>query len=194
MHALKRILKMESMKQYNTLFLDRDGVINKQRPDDYVKSPDEFVFIDGTLDALKCLSSHFRHIIIVTNQRGVGRGIMSNEDLERIHEYMINIIRSNGGRIDKIYTCTSINESCENRKPNIGMALQAKQDFPDIDFSLSLMAGDSLSDMEFANKANIPTILIGNKYQAEALTSVNIYQWYPDLLTFAEQINMDSDV
>ena len=76
---------MKSTKPYSTLFLDRDGVINKQRPHDYVKSPDEFIFLDGVLEALELLSPLFDHIVIVTNQRGVGKGVMSRETLEEIH-------------------------------------------------------------------------------------------------------------
>ena len=94
----------------------------------------------------------FKHIIIVTNQRGVGKGIMTRKDLEEIHAYMINEVSGQGGRIDKIYVCTDTSDHSKNRKPNTGMALQAKDDFPDIDFTKSIMAGDSISDMLFAKK------------------------------------------
>ena len=97
---------MEDIKPYNTLFLDRDGVINQQRPYDYVKTTGEFIFIDGALEALRLLSPLFKHIIIVTNQRGVGKGIMTRKDLEEIHAYMMNEVSGQGGRIDKIYVCT----------------------------------------------------------------------------------------
>ena len=129
---------MEDIKPYNTLFLDRDGVINQQRPHDYVKTTGEFIFIDGALEALRLLSPLFKHIIIVTNQRGVGKGIMTRKDLEEIHAYMINEVSGQGGRIDKIYVCTDTSDYSKNRKPNTGMALQAKDDFPDIDFTKSI--------------------------------------------------------
>lgn len=185
---------MENIKPYNTLFLDRDGVINRQRPHDYVKTVDEFVFLDGSIEALQLLTPLFNHILIVTNQRGVGKGIMSNKALDEIHTYMINAISQRGGRIDKIYVCTDIDNSSINRKPNIGMAIQAKLDFPDIDFSQSMMAGDSFSDMEFAQRAGIKRFLIGEKYEQSEDTFKSRYNWSPDLLTFAKQLIKDMKI
>ena len=86
-----------------TLFLDRDGVINKKKDNDYVKSWDEFFFIEGSLKAISILSNIFKNIFIVTNQRGIGRGIMSDQDLDIIHNKMMNEIKYKKGRVDKIY-------------------------------------------------------------------------------------------
>ncbi|MCS6819569.1 MAG: histidinol phosphate phosphatase, partial [Chitinophagales bacterium] len=69
-----------------TLFLDRDGVINLHYPNDYVKSVEEFIFLEGALDAIRDLSRVFKRIIVVTNQQGVGKGLMSEADLDLIHE------------------------------------------------------------------------------------------------------------
>jgi D-glycero-D-manno-heptose 1,7-bisphosphate phosphatase/D-glycero-alpha-D-manno-heptose 1-phosphate guanylyltransferase len=182
---------MENIKPYNTLFLDRDGVINIQRKGDYVKSVDEFVFIDGSLEALKILSPLFTYLIIVTNQRGVGRGLMTLKQLNEIHTFMLRAITSEGGRIDKIYCCPDTGADSLNRKPNIGMALQAKQDFPRIDFSKSLLAGDSITDMQFAGNAGIPAVLIGNKYKPEEIAPLSIQGYYPNLLTFAQHLDKD---
>ncbi len=146
--------------QYDTLFLDRDGVINVLRPGDYVKSWDEFVFREGILEQLSRWDSCFKRIVIVTNQRGVGRGRMSLEALEMIHDNMLKVIHQHGGRIDRIYVCTAVDDADECRKPNIGMALAAKRDFPDIDFSRSLMIGDSASDELFAERAGISFLYI----------------------------------
>lgn len=176
-------------KTFNTLFLDRDGVINVYRPYDYVKSVSEFIFIDGVLEALQMLSPLFQQIIVITNQRGVGKGLMSCKDLEEIHNYMTKTIFSHQGKIDHIYTCTDINDDSINRKPNIGMALQAKKDFPNIDFSTSWMIGDSLSDILFANNVGIPAILIGQKYSSNEIALLNIQAHYPDLLSFAQNIS-----
>jgi len=146
--------------QYNTLFLDRDGVINRHLPDDYVKNWEEFEFLPGVLDALVLLSDIFQHIVVVTNQRGVGKGLMTENDLNTIHETMLSVIQKNGGRIDKIYYCTDLENESINRKPNSGMANQAKKDFPGIDFEKSIMVGDSTSDIEFGNRLGMKTILI----------------------------------
>jgi len=145
---------------FDTLFLDRDGVINRLRHDDYVKCWDEFEFLPDVFDALKKWSQHFKHIIIVTNQRGVGKGLMTEKDLNEIHKKMISAVKQHGGRIDKIYYCTALDDDNINRKPNTGMAMQAKCDFPDIDFNRSLMIGDSTEDMLFAENAGMKGVKI----------------------------------
>ena len=140
---------------FDTLFLDRDGVINRLRPDDYVKNWEEFEFMPGMLDRLARWSGRFRRILVVTNHRGVGKGIMSLDDLNRIHDRMIEEIERHGGRIDRVYFCTALSPDDPNRKPQTGMAQQARIDFPDIDFARSLMIGDSESDRQFARNAGM---------------------------------------
>ncbi len=147
-----------------SLFLDRDGVINERLPDDYVKSWEEFRFLPGVLDALSVFSNHFTRIFIVTNQAGIDKGILSHDVLKDIHEKMMECIMYHGGRIDEIYYCpfkADLDPLC--RKPNPGMALQAKKDFPEIQFKNCLMIGDSDSDMAFGNNLGMKTILTGNK-------------------------------
>jgi histidinol-phosphate phosphatase family protein len=143
-----------------TLFLDRDGVINKKRENDYVRTWSEFSFIDGALEAVSRLSSIFGKIIVVTNQRGVGKGIMTELQLLSIHDKLIKSVNQSAGRIDKIYYCTDILETSENRKPNIGMAIKAKVDYPNIEFRKSIIVGDSLSDMIFGEKLGMKRALI----------------------------------
>ena len=183
---------MENKRHYNTLFLDRDGVINKQRPGDYVKSPDEFVFNEGAIEAVRELADCFTYIIIVTNQRGVGKGKMTLSDLYNVHIHMLRKIGI-AGYIDRILFCTATDNADPNRKPNIGMALQAKEEFPDIDFADSWMAGDSRSDMQFANRAGIRAALIGNKYHEKELKDLDICVHCPDLRTFASLIKRELD-
>ena len=144
---------------YDALLLDRDGVINVLRPADYVKCVEEFVFCPGALEALRLLNPLFRRIVIVTNQRGVGRGLMSESDLEDIHRWMLARIQEAGGRIDRIYVCTATDDADPRRKPNIGMATEVRSDYPDIDFDRSWFVGDSASDLEFARRACIPAYL-----------------------------------
>lgn len=147
-----------------SLFLDRDGVINKRLMDDYVKSVDEFEFIDGVLQAIKDLSEIFRHMFIVTNQQGVGRGLMSEADLNQIHNLMLKQIKQSAGRIDQIYYCTDLsNKPLNCRKPGISMAVAAKKDYPDIDFERAIMVGDTKSDMEFAQNVGMKAVFIGEE-------------------------------
>ncbi len=176
------------VNSYNTLFLDRDGVINQERPGDYVKILSEFIFLPGVFDALSILNQRFRNIFVVTNQRGVGRGIMSNEALLNIHDWMVREISMQNGRIDKIYVCTDIDSSSENRKPNIGMALQAQKDFPEIDLSKSIMVGNSLSDMKFGKNAGMCTVLVGDKYKEREKDLSLIDDSFDSLLSFAQQL------
>ena len=95
-------LKDIDISGYDTLLLDRDGVINRLRPNDYVKCWDEFEFLPNVLDALSKWNKQVKHIFIVTNQRGVGKGLMTEDDLFGIHKRMCDEITCHGGRIDKI--------------------------------------------------------------------------------------------
>lgn len=156
------------------LFLDRDGVINRRIVDDYVKKWEEFEFLEGVLEALKIFSEKFGRIVVVTNQQGIGKGLMRKEDLDLIHGNMHYEVSFFKGRIDKVYYSPFLaSENHHTRKPSIGMALEAKKDFPEIDFSKSIMVGDSGSDVEFGKNAGMKTVYIGenNKYQADYLFS-----------------------
>ena len=158
-------MTLKELKVDNTwaLFLDRDGVINKKIDNDYVKHSTEFEFIDGVLVALKKLNAIFGKIVIVTNQQGIGKGLMRAEDLELIHNNMLYEVNYFGGRIDKVYFSPYLaSDNHPTRKPSIGMALQAQKDFPEIDFKKSIIVGDSVSDMEFGKKAGMITVFIGN--------------------------------
>lgn len=143
------------LKDCDTLFLDRDGVVNVWLPGDYVKDWSEFRFNPGFLDFIGRYQASFKHIFIVTNQRGVGKGLMTLEQLEDIHSRMLKAINEAGGRIDRIYLCTSVNESDPMRKPNTGMAQQAMKDYPDVTMGRSLMIGDQPSDRSFADNCGM---------------------------------------
>ena len=145
---------------FDTLLLDRDGVINRQIVGDYVRRPDQFEFLPGVLEMMKAFSIHFRHILLVTNQRGVGKGLMSMKDLDEVHAYMQDEIRSHGGRLDGIYLSTALTDDDPTRKPNPGLFLKAQSDYPDIRPESTVMIGDSDSDMEFAKNCGVKGIRI----------------------------------
>ena len=147
------------LKKCDTLFLDRDGVINVWLPGDYVKSWQEFRFNDGFLDFIGRYSALFKHIFVVTNQRCVGKGIITMQQLEDIHSRMLSEISGAGGRIDHIYLCTAVDDSDPMRKPNKGMALKAMADYPDVSMERSLMIGDQPSDREFADNCGMQFML-----------------------------------
>lgn len=144
-----------------TLFLDRDGVINIRPHNDYVKALSEFQFLDGVEESVASLSEVFGRIIVVTNQQGIGKGLMQTRDLDQIHEYMVEKLQKSGGRIDKVYYCGDLkNSGSFYRKPAIGMALNAIKDFPDIFLTKSVMVGDTLTDMIFGKRLKMVTVLI----------------------------------
>jgi D-glycero-alpha-D-manno-heptose 1-phosphate guanylyltransferase len=143
-----------------TLFLDRDGVINVNKDDSYVFNRDEFIFKEGTLEAIARLSRLFGRIIVITNQRGVGKGLMSEADLQDIHTYMKSNIEQGGGRIDDIFYCTSTDNAHPDRKPSPGMAFRAREKYPEIDFSKSVMVGDKSADMQWGRNIGALTVLI----------------------------------
>jgi D-glycero-D-manno-heptose 1,7-bisphosphate phosphatase len=144
-----------------TLFLDRDGVLNERLPGAYVKHPDDFKWARGLPEQLSVLPRLFETIVVVTNQQGIGKGLMSEQELDKIHEKMLGDVQAAGGRIDKIYHCGDLeNSGSFLRKPSVGMALAAKKDFPHIHFKRAIMIGDTLSDMLFGKRLKMKTILI----------------------------------
>ena len=150
---------------FDTLFLDRDGVINYKIENDYVKSIQDFKFIPEFIYVVKDLSLLFNRIIIITNQQGIGKGLMSISDLNEIHEYMLNTINDNNGKIDKIYFCPHLaSENCLCRKHSPGMIQKAFQDYPDIDISKSYFIGDSDSDMQAGKAEKLISIKVSSEY------------------------------
>jgi len=147
-----------------TLFLDRDGVINKRIFGGYVTNPTEFEFLPGVLESLVYFSSIFYKIIIVTNQQGVGKGIMTEDELITLHSFMVNEITKVNGRADAVYYCTDLATAPNNcRKPSVNMAKNAVKDFPQINLKESIMVGDSKSDIEFGKNSGMKTVFVTNK-------------------------------
>ncbi|MEL6847547.1 MAG: HAD-IIIA family hydrolase, partial [Bacteroidota bacterium] len=134
--------------------------INRRKMDGYIRSWSEFSFLPGVTESLARLSPFFDQIILVTNQRGISKGLMSEADLEEIHHRMAKAIRQAGGRIDLMLHAPEgpATDHKKWRKPEIGMALAARDRFPQLSFSQSIMVGDTFSDMEFARTAGMHAI------------------------------------
>tara|TARA_B100000214_G_scaffold56448_1_gene36226 strand:+ start:9406 stop:9897 length:492 start_codon:yes stop_codon:yes gene_type:complete len=159
------------MSNYDTLFLDRDGVINVKLEGRYVQNFSEFKFITGSLNAILRLSQLFSRIIIVTNQQGIGKGVMSHVDLINLHFKMQAEIERFGGRIDKIYYCPHLQSAnCLCRKPRPGMIKNAIKDFPEISIENSYLVGDSDSDIDAGRVMSLNTIKVDNFYTLEKWT------------------------
>ena len=155
-------MKLEDIdiSSYETIMLDRDGTINRQRQGDYVKCWDEFEFLPNVKESIARFAKSAVHIFIVSNQRGIGKGCFSIEQLNDIHSQMICEIESAGGRIDKIYFSTALTDEDFTRKPNIGMWTQICSDFPDVKAKRAIMIGDSECDMKFAENCGVKGIQI----------------------------------
>lgn len=146
-----------------TFFVDRDGVINKRIPGDYVRSKGAFEFLPQVKEAFSILRKHAQFIFIVTNQQGLGKGLMSEEDLQSVHDHLESELRQEGISLDAIYYCPFLAETnppC--RKPNVGMPLEAKQMFPNINWDRCIMIGDSLSDIEMGLRMGFETVQVGD--------------------------------
>ncbi|HBG69308.1 MAG: hypothetical protein A2W93_00130 [Bacteroidetes bacterium GWF2_43_63] len=185
----KQILLQWKINGLWTLFLDRDGVINQRKIGGYITVVDEFEFLSGVLQAISVASKVFGKIIVVTNQQGIGKGLMSEDQLAQIHEHMVARIAEAHGRIDKVYFSPFLAESNHHtRKPNPGMAVQAARDFPQISFKRSIMIGDSASDMEFARALGMKTVFVGNPEEM-GITDNQFDMSYPSFSDFMKDLN-----
>jgi histidinol-phosphate phosphatase family protein len=179
---------LTTIDRHWTLFLDRDGVVNEEKKDSYVFHYGEFRFYHQAKEALGIFASIFGRIIIVTNQRGVGKGLMTTEELEIIHDKMRTEIEQAGGRIDRIYFADSLDNDHPLRKPNPGMAFAARTDFPEIDFDRALMVGNNLSDMEFGRHAGMYTVFLRTTHPAHPLPDPAIDLAFNSLYDFAKHL------
>ncbi len=147
-----------------TLFLDRDGVINERLPGAYISQWSDFQFTNGAEEAIARFSAFFSRIFIVTNQQGIGKGLMSIGQLEAIHRQMQSALNAKGGQVHGIYFCPDLkSKEGHCRKPGPAMALQAQKEFPEISFEHSVMVGDSISDIQFGQQLGMKTVLIDTK-------------------------------
>jgi D-glycero-D-manno-heptose 1,7-bisphosphate phosphatase len=141
------------------VLLDRDGVINEDRTD-FVKSPDELVFIPNALKAIAALNAARHYVVIVTNQSCIGRGLITEETLTSIHNKLRTELRRQNGKIDQIFFAPDAPwEATENRKPGAGMIRSALRQFRTAP-EQAVMIGDSLRDLQAAHKAGCHRILV----------------------------------
>jgi D-glycero-D-manno-heptose 1,7-bisphosphate phosphatase len=141
------------------VFLDRDGVINYNRPD-YVKCWEEFEFLPNTLSALRRLAAFDWPVIVITNQSIIGRAVVSRSVVDDIHERMRKSVANADGRIDDILCCPHRpDEDCECRKPKPGLLLRAAAQYS-IDLRNSYLIGDAESDLQAARAAGCQAIFV----------------------------------
>ncbi len=154
-------LQLRDKLRQPVVFLDRDGVINKNRTD-YIKCWDEFVFLPNVEDAIRRLNDKGYAVVIITNQSAVGRKIMSGDTLNEIHEKMCQHLYHNSALISKIYCCTHTPfENCDCRKPKTGLIRQAFEELP-LDIRKGIFIGDSITDVKAGLDFGLTTILLTN--------------------------------
>lgn len=174
-----------------TLFLDRDGVINERIPNGYVMEPEQLILEIAVPDAISEFNELFARVVIVTNQQGIGKGLMTEEQLDAVHQRLRAEVAASGGQIDGIYHCPELaNTGSTCRKPEGGMGLKAKADFPEIDFSKSIMVGDNITDLQFGKGLGMKTIFIRTALE-EQTAKVNeladeVVDWLKDVFLVIE--------
>ena len=155
------------------ILLDRDGVMNRKIPNGYVTSWSDFVFLPGALEALRLLNEAGYVSIVVSNQAGVGKGLMTLSRLDQITERFLKKVKAFGGRIHKVYYCTHRKEiRCQCRKPRPGLLLRARQE-NNIEFAETYLVGDSMSDWLAAKRVGCPMIMVNGNPSSLAKEGVS---------------------
>ena len=180
---------------YRLVLLDRDGVINHRPPPgpdgdpgNYIKTPAEWRPIAGGPEAVAALNARGCLVAVCTNQSGVGRGVMSADDLAAVHRHMEAALHAAGARLDRVYVCPhGPEDACGCRKPRPGMLLAAMRDFG-VTAPETCFVGDSQRDMDAALAAGCEPILVRTGYGAEAETgarAAGVCHVYDDLAAAA---------
>ncbi|MBA2499341.1 MAG: HAD-IIIA family hydrolase [Chitinophagaceae bacterium] len=182
------LLDLKNVDKTWTLFLDRDGVINHEKKLDYIRNWDEFHFYDQALEAIAVCAKKFGWIVVVTNQKGIGKKLMTEADLATIHTELKKEVLKSGGRIDQIYFCSSIENEHYSRKPNPGMAIEAKKEFPEIDFNKSIIVGNKPSDMLFGRNAGMYTVYLTTTHPNQDFPHQDIDLLFQSLMDFAKAL------
>lgn len=147
------------MPKQRYVLLDRDGVINRDS-DEFIKSPEQWLPIEGSLEAIALLNAHGYQVIVVTNQSGVSRGLLDEAMLEKIHAKMRRLVSEKGGKIDAIYFCPhGPDDGCNCRKPKPGLLKAFASDFH-ADLTTVTVIGDSLRDLQAAEAVGAKPVLV----------------------------------
>ncbi|MBU0456356.1 MAG: D-glycero-beta-D-manno-heptose 1,7-bisphosphate 7-phosphatase [Gammaproteobacteria bacterium] len=150
---------MNKISQKPIVLLDRDGVINEDS-DAYIKSPEEWHAIPGSMEAIAKLHKAGFLVIVVSNQSGVGRGYFDLSTLEKIHQKMLKKAKQAGGKIDAIYFCPHTpDDHCECRKPKVGLLKKVEADYQ-VDLKDTVLIGDALRDIQAGEKVGATCFLV----------------------------------
>src|SRR3990172_4341129 len=166
----------------DVVFIDRDGVINRNVDGDYIKEWKDFEFLPGSLQSLKLLNINKIKIIVVSNQSGVAKVLMTEKELEDVNKKFLDAVKAYGGKIEAVYYCVhNSEENCECRKPKPGLLLKASKDFG-IDLRKTYMVGDYISDIEAGAAVGSKTILVRTGRGEEAILYRDKWNVTPDYI------------
>ncbi len=156
-------IRQDKKTARKVVFLDRDGVINEPPPERYVRTWREFKFRPGALAMLSALFAKGYRLVVITNQQGVGKGLIDRSELQRIHDNLCAAAERHGAQIDAIHFCPHLEaEGCQCRKPRPGLIHQALETLGyEVDLDRSWFLGDSPTDVEAGQRAGLRTVLLG---------------------------------
>lgn len=177
--------------------LDRDGTINKDIGT-YVTNPSAFEPIPGSLEAVALLRSKGHRVVVITNQAGIGKGLMTPQDVDKVHDYMFKLLGEAGcPSIDGLYYSTTNLKDDIYAKPNIGMFQRCEKEIPQIKFKQGFYVGDKLSDLKAAAKAGARPVLVRTGYGLETEKELSKFTYkklkkqtyvFDNLLEFAQAL------
>jgi histidinol-phosphate phosphatase family protein len=186
-HGITEALAARALATARTVFVDRDGVIIRNR-DDHVKSWEEAELIPGSVQALARMWNGGYRIVVVTNQAAVGRGLIQPSELERIHSRLADLVEREGGRIERFMVCPHLPEwRCACRKPLPGLLLQARAELG-VRLDTAWLVGDHISDMQAAAAVRCRRILVRSGRTSRDSTAAEADSVVDDLQSAADLI------
>jgi D-glycero-D-manno-heptose 1,7-bisphosphate phosphatase len=161
-------LNVAKLAPGRTAFLDRDGTINEPAAKgEYVTSPEEIRLLPGAAEAIRLLGEHGAKVVVVTNQRGIALGKMSEADLRRVNERLVEDLARDGAHLDAILHCPHHEGTCECRKPGTGMFERAAREIEGVELEGAAMVGDTARDIEAGRRLGLTTVRIGSMAAGE---------------------------
>ncbi|MFZ2987025.1 D-glycero-beta-D-manno-heptose 1,7-bisphosphate 7-phosphatase [Ideonella sp.] len=183
------------MQAPKLIIIGRDGILNRFR-EDHVKEPEEWEPIPGALEAVARLNHAGWHVVLATNQSGIGRGLVDMASVNAVHKHMMQLLAAKGGRIDAVFFCPHApEEECNCRKPLPGMMQDIARRYA-VDLKNVPMVADTLRDLEAARAAGCPPHLVRSG-RATLVTEAELAQWvaavpgtlvHDDLASFAQSL------
>ena len=181
---------MQSTLNRITVFLDRDGTLNHDSG--YIASPAELILFPGVVDAIVRLNQGGSRVVLITNQSGIARGLMTEDDLRLVHKKLERELATKGGWLDGIFFCSHHpDDACQCRKPNPGLIHQAVKEL-DLKLSHSYYVGDKMIDMQLANAVGAKAVLVTtSNYSQEAVRAKEKHEIRVDFVAenFSDAVN-----